>query len=755
MSQIEQRFHGDRPIESPGEDRLGFRPAAEHVAKAIQEMASPDGFVIGIEGEWGSGKSSFINLVSDSLRQFDDAPEIVRFLPWLISSRQALLKELFPEIIKAALRIESEEPANNWRAKLSKRLGFNRYSTYSTRKKKLKELFSKFSGRLVQAGKVADAFGASGSTAIVQASKHSIDSWLESDSLDKEKSQIQIELRTLSRKIVIFIDDLDRLEPAEVTEILRLVRAVVDFPNVVFVLCYSLDIISRNLASALKIQRGEEFLEKIIQVSFTVPRPEAFDLRRMLRHELELLYPDLLADESPQARSIQKRLAGVIDGEGGRALLTPRQVIRAVNALRFYSAPVLAEIDIPDMVWLQLIRLQSSKLHQWIEHYLIEFSAKNVGALITDEGKAADLARLESIIDELDQFHGAREARRLTLADMLPGVDFSYVHSDDDKAVALSIYEKENLSPLIRDRRLGSPHHFRYYFAFTPPKSAISDREFSIFIAKAQTSPTEAAEHFVALTTKMTQDGRIASQPIIDRLKDEGLTQVPIDALPGLIEALAASMDIAAMRIGAGDWGTNWIWQDAGSLLDSMLSCLDKDTRQPLVRRIFGSGAALAWLTDVFRNEIFSHGIYGDRAEPESEWTLSSSELEIAATELLRRYRELTPAELDRLPKVSPLLYAWAQYEHGSQDEIRRKVSYLCEQDANFLKVLEGMRGWKNTNGIVSFPLNREHLSLFLDVERARKRLLKLSRDMENPQIARQAQDLVDALDHDTSRRDQ
>src|SRR5690606_39707911 len=65
-------------------------------------------------------------------------------------------------------------------------------------------------------------------------------------SLEKEKAQIQEELRKLERKIVVFVDDLDRLEPNEVVEVLRLVRAVVDFPNVIYVLCYSRDIIDRK-----------------------------------------------------------------------------------------------------------------------------------------------------------------------------------------------------------------------------------------------------------------------------------------------------------------------------------------------------------------------------------------------------------------------------------------------------------------------------------------------------------------------------
>jgi predicted KAP-like P-loop ATPase len=324
-------------------------------------MASPDGFVIGIEGEWGSGKSSFINLVSDALHSTEDAPEIVRFLPWLINSREGLLKELFTEITEAALHIDVDEVQDRgWR----KYVWTGHHSQQAERKKKLKKLLSQFSSRLVQAGKLAELSGLVGAGTVVEAGVNAAKEWLGNTSLEKEKRQIQKELRKLKRKIVVLIDDLDRLESNEVAEILRLVRAVVDFPNVIYILCYSREILAKNIATALKIEKGEEFLEKIIQVRFSIPRPEAFDLRRMFRHDLQQLYPDLLDSEHPQSHLDIARLARIIDIEGGRALLTPRHVVRAVNALRFHATPVLENIDIPDMVWLQLIRLQSEDLYE-------------------------------------------------------------------------------------------------------------------------------------------------------------------------------------------------------------------------------------------------------------------------------------------------------------------------------------------------------------------------------------------------------
>lgn len=747
MSEKQTSFNGDRPIEVPAEDRLGFRPAAKHVADAIYCMASPDGFVIGVEGEWGSGKSSFINLVADSLKRYELAPEIVRFLPWLISSREGLLRELFPEIIKAAFRIDSREAPVGWRAWLPKFLGSYRYSFLNLRRKKLKRLFSKFSGRLVQAGKLADLAGLPGSGAATQAGTSVIASWLDDDSLDKEKASIQRELRGLKRKIVIFIDDLDRLEPNEVTEILRLVRAVVDFPNVVFVLCYSRDVIAKNLETALSIKKGDEFLEKIVQVSFSVPRPEAFELRRMMRHDLELLFPELLSGDDIKVRSVTKRLARVIDGEGGRTLLTPRHVVRAINALRFHATPVLSDIDMPDMVWLQLIRLQSPKLYDWIEYYLIEYSAQVAGATVTSEEKKTQRAKLDEILDGLDGLYGSREVRRDALEEHLPGAEIDIEQVGTDHRRVLSIFNRQDLAQSITDRRLSSPQHFRYYFALTAPQNAISDRDFAVFLTKAQSSPSEATAYFVALADRKTEEGRLAIQPILDRLKDDGVSRVPDQGLEGLLQALAASMDVSALRMGVGDWGRNWIWADANVLLEAILKRIDGAERTKLIRKLFAEGNALGWLTDILRNETFSHGNYGNRAEPESKWILSAAELEMAAALLIERYRALTPEDLPALPDLMSILFAWAQYDKESLDEVRAKADSLTERDGDFILALEKMRGWSSTNGEVSFPLREREISRFFDFDALIERLLKLSEDSSVPALAARARALLSHVD--------
>jgi predicted KAP-like P-loop ATPase len=87
----------------------------------------------------------------------------------------------------------------------------------------------------------------------------------------------------------VTIDDLDRLEPGEAVEILRLMRAVADFPNVVYIACFDRDVLADAVANTLHIEDGSSFLEKIFQATVTVPSPDGFDLRHWLQSELSAL----------------------------------------------------------------------------------------------------------------------------------------------------------------------------------------------------------------------------------------------------------------------------------------------------------------------------------------------------------------------------------------------------------------------------------------------------------------------------------
>ena len=80
-------FESDQPTATDAFGRIEF---AKGLARSLNLPANAPGLVVGIEGEWGSGKSTLINFVKMALEEQEEAPLLVDFNPWMISGSESL-----------------------------------------------------------------------------------------------------------------------------------------------------------------------------------------------------------------------------------------------------------------------------------------------------------------------------------------------------------------------------------------------------------------------------------------------------------------------------------------------------------------------------------------------------------------------------------------------------------------------------------------------------------------------------------------
>jgi len=317
---------GDRALSYGDEDRLGFREVAKRIATSLVDRASEDGLVIGVEGAWGSGKSSLLFLIRDELGNIpkDQEPVVINFRPWLVGHRDALINSLFSELLRQLdqIAVNAGDPTSISIAKA----------------KEAGEALRRFMNGLSRAGAVVEFAGEASGIGLLKwfgrGTRVAADAAGKKPpppALSELKDKLVKSLRDLGRRFVVTIDDVDRLEPMEVIEILRLVRSVVDLPNVIYLLCYESHILAHSIEKAAGVKNGHSYLEKIVQLTVMVPKPEPLQLRQWFSDELYLIASAKDEDEL-------SRLKIVIDYEGGRQLRTPRSVVRALDAVRFFLA---------------------------------------------------------------------------------------------------------------------------------------------------------------------------------------------------------------------------------------------------------------------------------------------------------------------------------------------------------------------------------------------------------------------------------
>jgi len=614
---------------------------------------------------------------------------------------------------------------------------------FDKRRRQLKNIYGDYSGRLVSAAKVADLFGGYGAGAVATVGRGLVDSWIKTESLAREKQLVQRELRKIESKILVFIDDLDRLEAGEVVEILRLVRAVVDFPNVVFVLCYSPSIIEGCLNRSLGLERGLDYLEKIVQIRFAVPEPEAFDLRSMMAGSVRDVFPAVFESEEMRSVDVRSRVAGVVDCEGQRALSTPRNVVRVLNSMRVHASPVLNSIDLADMLWLQLIRLRSPDVYAWVSRYMLEYAAMYDGAMVPSEIKQAFKSSLTSILRSDNDYPSESFLREL--ADMLPGIYLVMAGAKSQAMEVDKLFEPLESSSLIDGKRLGSPVHYRFYFSQSAPKTALADVDFFAFLKDLDGSAREASIRLLKLAERELLGGKNAAMSALGRLHYT-ISTLSQRQLVSVVIVLSECMDQVGDPQKAAAASFNWAWEDAVSILGTAWKRIDGLERRNAVQAMFRVGRSISWLTDVFRKETYSHGVHGSRKVDQKDRIFEKAEYDLAASLIIRRYEKIGTDSLASIYRVTPILYAWLQHDPKNASNIKRKVSELCVTDDGFLSLLEKMRSWQSSNGKVSFPIRSAVLDDFMSAEAVTERLSDISSREESSPNAAMAKRLLEAV---------
>ena len=239
----------DRPIAGPAEDRLGLQPFADGLATALlaDDGRTARGVVLGLEGSWGSGKSSILNLVAARLAaRAGERLVLVRFDPWLVSGRDDLIAAFFRELVDAI------DPVRKERSRVGS--AASKLAEYGEMLSPALNLYLPFLGTAVGGAIKALGKGVAPSRGPTEMRK------------DVEKV-----LRELDRPVVVLVDELDRVEDAEVRTVAQLVRAILDFPNVSYILAYDPKRVAEALGGGDE-RRGAAYLEKIVQLRVPLPR---------------------------------------------------------------------------------------------------------------------------------------------------------------------------------------------------------------------------------------------------------------------------------------------------------------------------------------------------------------------------------------------------------------------------------------------------------------------------------------------------
>ncbi|MGY1707581.1 KAP family NTPase [Geodermatophilus sp. SYSU D00697] len=428
----------DDPIGSVEQDRLGRAPFAEHAARLIDENHTAESSVVyGLEGPWGSGKSSVIAMIKHFLtapgRTGDGRWRVVSFTPWATSGTEALLEEFFAVLAGAAPQAEG-----------TRRLR-ERITAYASIARPLAAAIPVVGAGIVEASRTAE------------------------DRLRKPWNvafaEVAAELRNLSTPILVIVDDIDRLQPLELLDLLKVVRLLGRFPGVDFLLAYDEQTLVETLQDPARgrvsTARARAFMEKIVQYPLSMPPLLTGKIVKMLGAGLT----EIVTLERVETKLEEHRLGRLVLTTLPSQLTTPRAIERFLAQVREqFRIHDLHEVNDVDLILATFLRVQFPDLFGRLQRWKTELTSGSTGWISRgsrdDAGPDWDTL-LAAVEDGQDQ----RDARAV-LQTLFPA--FAEKHAARAKA-----------------GRFAHPEYFDRYLAQSIPEGDIPDAAIAGALAQA------------------------------------------------------------------------------------------------------------------------------------------------------------------------------------------------------------------------------------------------------------------------------
>lgn len=300
-------FIADEEIDDKKDDLLANETQAKSFAETVLASGAAPGLVFGVDGPWGVGKTSFINLAERYWNGASDKVIVFRFEPLRYASEPDLASRLIRDLTAA---IQSKVFAPEFRPAAS------RYSRLINGKADVSFLGFKLS---------------------LQPSQETVDELL--DDIDEV-------LRRIGRRVIIVIDDLDRLDAKTINNVLFATRRTFKLSQATYVLCYDTEVLARSQEEG---SRAREFLEKFITVKLSL-FVDSSSLRDFLRRDwqrAEAQLSSVPSDTMVELGAVLNELAKILDGDSAAKYLPLLGDLRKVK--RFVNAMLLMQIEKTDL----------------------------------------------------------------------------------------------------------------------------------------------------------------------------------------------------------------------------------------------------------------------------------------------------------------------------------------------------------------------------------------------------------------------
>ncbi|WP_323129860.1 KAP family P-loop NTPase fold protein [Klebsiella aerogenes] len=706
-------YFNDSPIERREEDLYGVTSFSEALAKSILNIKDPIGTTIALNGAWGSGKSSTVNLIRAELSEAKDSHLIVtEFKCWWYRGEEALALAFLQQLNSV----------------LGEQFG-----------DKTRKLVRKLGRGILQAGPVigpAIALTPVGWLSGLVGGLFDVAKRLfpDEEPLETVFRELSKVLEAENRRFLVIIDDMDRLSSEEALAIFRLIKSVGRLPNVMYLVVFDRQLAEQAINEKYPSE-GPHFLEKIIQAGFELPMPVSTDLNNAVLASIDEICGTPSEDQIV-------RFMNVFYDVVAPYITSPRHVSRFQNAISVTWPAIAGEVNLADFVALEILRLYEPTLFSAIK------GNKSLVCGTKTENNNNNDDRFSIFLNGIEE--GRQDVAKTALQRLFPRLE--------------SIgYGGEWISEWSSERRVCVEAHFDTYFRLNLSDEVLSGKAIDELIEKAGDSDY-IKKVFMDAANARRRTGQSMVPVYFDELTTHG-KRVDKDKVRPLLSALFEIHDAIDLKIDA----------DSGFMAMANTTLRYHWLIRKLTRNKFSieertdmylkatEAASLGWLINFVSSARGDYQVREDRQPTAEEDCLVSENVLPELTKRALNAIRTSSADGSLLVHKDLLyiLYRWIDFMGGDPTEARAWTDSLLDDRKALLILVKVMTGASWSMGMGGFGSLGDRVSKrtvraqisddspVIDARKFRAAIEKIANDKNssNDEIA-SIQTLLSAWDH-------
>lgn len=619
-------INADKPKIKQEDDRFQRYGFAKRIAHLLNVYSADQSPVIGLYGKWGEGKTSVMNFVKNELSE--DFIKI-DFNPWLFSDQEHLLKAFFTEIARA-LNQKISNPKEN--------IG------------KLLDNYGDLLGSIKIAG-----FGLSGLS--------SFGKKLKDVTIEDLKKRVDAIIRLSEKKIVVFVDDIDRLDVKEIQYIFKLIKLVGGFYNTSYVLSFDDEMIAGALAPLYgdgDKNTGYQFLEKIIQVPLVIPKATKTAL---IKYTMQLVDEVISAVKITSTVDEISRFRTVFDDSLIPAINNPRLANRYANSLLFALPLLYGEVSNTDLMLVEALKVFYPKAHDFMREnsslFLTDNAREKGSVRMGAPDKGTVLSKTKKALEGYDE--KTREHISIVWQDLFP----QYKHITTNHW-----YADDSWRDWYRAKRICSGKYFERYFTYAVIEGDISDTFFDQFLTDLNDM---SVDDLKGKMDTLFQD--ISSNDVIFKIRlwEDRLNPKQSEQLGKLLAEVGATLPVEP-----GEFISYTTRAEGAKVIAQLVVNLDKKTRVKKFMDILNGCKSLEFLMDVV------YWLFYKNENRESKFLTEDDEKEIANYCLRSFGEQVTKDNFFSLLSDGHLWRILIWWNHYDKETLKTFVKDVLRDDAGY-----------------------------------------------------------------------